>query len=274
MLRIAGSFFVIAGLAFAETQSGVVRSGGQAIPGAAVTAICGADKITTVTDEAGKFELGGLPATPCKFFISMFGFEPAQLDVTASGSPVTFDLKLQTRATLATEPSVTPAAPAAPPTERTRRGPGRGGFGGGRGGFGGGQGRGGTAAQGGAPSAGTGPGRGGPGFQSLNLTQNNDNAPNAGEVEPSPSGTVEDASGSNEAFLVNGSLSQGVQAQPGDALGLGAGPGAFGLQAGGLGGAGNPFGTQNNPGANGGLPSLAAGPGGGAGGGGGFGGGG
>lgn len=277
MLRTAGSFFLIAGLAFAETQSGVVRSGGQAIPGAGVTALCGADKITTVTDETGQFELGGLPSTPCKFFISMFGFEPAERDVTASASPLTFDLKLQTRATLATEPSATPAAPTPPaPTERARRGPGRGGFGGRQGGFGGGQNRGGAGAPngtnpGGAQSAaaGAGPGRGGPGFQNLNLIQNNENVPNAGEVEPSPAGTVEDASGSNEAFLVNGSLSQGVQAQPGDALGLGPGLGAFG--PGGPGGAGNPFGIQNNP-ANGGLPSLAAGPGGG--GGGGFGGGG
>src|ERR1700722_18854958 len=144
MFRTTGLLFVLAallaGTAFAATQNGIVRSGGQPIPGAAVTAICGTDKITTVTDDAGQFELGGLPSAPCKFFISMFGFEPSQLDVTASGSPVTFDLKLQTRATLATEPSVTPAAP--PPTERARRGPGRGGFGGGRGGFGGGPGRG------------------------------------------------------------------------------------------------------------------------------------
>ncbi|MGA2713771.1 MAG: carboxypeptidase-like regulatory domain-containing protein [Bryobacteraceae bacterium] len=270
MLRIASLFFVIAGLALPETQSGVVRSGGQAIPGAAVTAICGTDKITTVTDEAGQFDLGGLPSAPCKFFISMFGFEPAQRDVTASSSPLTFDLRLQTRATLAAEPSVAPAAP----VQTTRRGPGRGGFG--RGGFQGGPGRG-AAAQGGvapsgAPNATAGPGRGGPGFRNLNLIQNNDNAPNAGEVEPLPSGTVEDASGSNEAFLLNGSLSQGVQAQPGDALGLG-GLGAFG--PGGLGGpAGNPFGTQNGPGANGALPSLGAEPGGGGGAGGGFGGGG
>ncbi len=294
MLRITSFFLAIAGLAFAETQSGVVRSAGQAIPGAAVTAICGTDKINTVTDEAGQFELGGLPSTPCKFFISMFGFEPTQLDVTASPAPLTFDLKLQTHATLAAEPSVAPAAPAPPPTERARRGPGRGGFGGGRGGFGGGPGRGGAAAQGGTTQGGTtqggttqggaapggsqsaaGPGRGGPAFRNLNLIPNGDNSPNAGEVEPSPSGTVEDASGSNEAFLLNGSLSQGVQGQPGDNLGLGGGLGAFGI--GGQGNlAGNPFGIQNGPGANGGLPSLAAGPGGGggAGGGGGFGGGG
>ena len=270
MLRTAGWFFVVAGFAFAETQSGVVRSGGQAIPGAAITAICGTDKITTVTDEAGQFELGGLPATPCQFFVSMFGFEPSQRNVTASSSPLTFELKLQTRATLGAEPSVAP--PEAPPPQTAgRRGPGRGGFN--RGGFGGDPGREGAAAQpgtaqGGTPNAVAGPGRGGQGFRNLNLVPNADNSLTAGEVEPSPSGTPEDAGGSNEAFLLNGSLSQGVQAQPGDAVGLN-GPGAFGI--GGFGGPGNPFGNPNGPGvANGGLPTLGGAPGGGPGGGGAF----
>ena len=204
MLRTAGWFFVVAGFAFAETQSGVVRSGGQAIPGAAITAICGTDKITTVTDEAGQFELGGLPATPCQFFVSMFGFEPSQRNVTASSSPLTFDLKLQTRATLGAEPSVAPAGrrlhlkpPGAvvPVVEASDRG-----------GFGGGPGRGGAAAQpgtaqGGTPNAVAGPGRGGQGFRNLNLVPNADNSSTAGEVEPSPSGTAEDAGGANQAFL-------------------------------------------------------------------------
>ncbi len=50
MFRTTGLLLIVAALlaanAFAETQSGVVRSGGQSIPGAAVTAICGTDKIT------------------------------------------------------------------------------------------------------------------------------------------------------------------------------------------------------------------------------------
>ncbi len=65
---------VAAGVAAAETQSGMVRSGGQAIPGATVTAICGTDRITTVTDDAGSFEMGGLPATACRFSVGIFGF--------------------------------------------------------------------------------------------------------------------------------------------------------------------------------------------------------
>ena len=54
----------LAGNAFADTQSGVVRSGNQTIPGASVVADCGGGRISTVTDVAGRFELGGLPAAP------------------------------------------------------------------------------------------------------------------------------------------------------------------------------------------------------------------
>jgi len=119
MFRTTGLLFVLAALlaaaASAETQSGIVRSGGQPIPGAAVTAICGTDKITTVTDDAGQFELGGLPSTPCKYTIAMFGFEPAQRDLTASANAATFDLTLQTHATLAVEPAAPTTQAAAPP---------------------------------------------------------------------------------------------------------------------------------------------------------------
>lgn len=54
---------VFAGTAAADVQTGVVRSGGQPIPGATVSAECGTDsKITTTTDDAGRFEIGGLPS--------------------------------------------------------------------------------------------------------------------------------------------------------------------------------------------------------------------
>src|SRR5580698_612913 len=100
MLRLTCLVFVLAALAAADVQTGVVRSGGQPIPGATVNADCGADKITTVTDGDGRFEMGGLPSTPCKFSVAMFGFENAPIDAKASADPLTFDLKLQTRATL------------------------------------------------------------------------------------------------------------------------------------------------------------------------------
>ncbi len=256
--------------ALAETQSGTVRSGTQNIPGATVIADCGTERISTVTDDAGRFEMGGLPSTPCRFSVEMFGFEAAQREAAASASPITFDLQLQKRATLPVEPAplvtkgappqspqtaeatATPQTPPAttPPTT-AGRGPGKGGYG-----------RGGYSGRGGANGAASARGQAGS-YQNLNLVQNGDNPVPGGDVEPSADGAPEDTGGSNEAFLLTGSVSTAVQPQANDGLSFG-GPGGFG--PGGPGGpGGNPFGTQGGvpgTGANG-LPTLAGGPGGG-----------
>src|SRR5580692_5649530 len=286
MLRTTGLLLLFAGLALGETQSGTVTSGGQPIPGATVVATCGddgKDKITTVTDDAGRFELGGLPSTPCRFSVAMFGFDAPPREVTASASPLTFDLSLQHRASLPAEPNAPPAAapdraggggrqgfrrrqpgspessntppgntsPGTTPQAANGNGPGRGGFGGsGRAGFG----RGGAAgAQGGQAANGQ-----QQGFQNLSLLQNGENQIDS-EVAPG-TGPADDA-GAN--------------------LGLG-GPAAFGGPGGfgGPGNAGNPFAGQNGattqeagaPGFGG--PGGGPGGGGAPGGGGGFGGGG
>src|SRR5580658_9731453 len=113
MLRTTGLFLIFAVLALGETQSGSVTSGGQPIPGATVVATCGDDKITTVTDDAGRFEMGGLPSSPCRFSVAMFGFDaPAREVAAASSSALTFDLKLQAHATLPVDPNAPPAAAA------------------------------------------------------------------------------------------------------------------------------------------------------------------
>jgi hypothetical protein len=309
MLRKSWLVFVVAGLAVAETQTGSVRSGGQAIPGATVTADCGGEKISTVTDDAGNFEMGGLPATACKFSVAMFGFEPLQREAAASSSSLILDLKLQTRATL--PPVETPVAASTPNTQNPAAQPGqsaaapgeanpqagngnaagRGGFGrggqgrgGGRGGFG----RGGPpqgGGPGGAQQVGVGQNGGqngqGSGFQNLSLVQNGDNPLDAGIVPDNGAADATGAGGADQAFLVNGSLSQGVLAQPGDGQGLGGGLGFGPGGPGGLGGgAGNPFGTAAGGPAltDGGGPAAAipggGGPGGGFAGGGGRGGGG
>ena len=263
--------FFIATLAFAETQSGVVHSGTQVIPGATVVADCGSGRISTVTDEAGRFELGGLPATDCRFSVAIFGFEPARQQAKPAGTPLAFELQLQRRATL-------PANPDAPQEANRRGGPGRGGFnrgdfggrggfpGGGRGGFppggfppGGfpGGGRGGAAA--GGPAA-AGPGRGTtPQYQNLSLVENTDQPGQTADAAPGASFSADDASGANEAFLVNGSLSQGVEARPTDGFGLG-GPGGF-FGPGGPGGPGDGFGP-GGPGGPGGANPFGAAPGG------------
>src|ERR1700691_3362833 len=111
MLRTTALVLTFAGLALGETQSGTVTSAGQPIPGATVVAVCGADRITTVTDDAGRFEIGGLPSTPCQFSVAMFGFDSPPREATASASALTFDLRLQSHATLPPDPNA-PAAPA------------------------------------------------------------------------------------------------------------------------------------------------------------------
>src|SRR5215475_12474298 len=100
----------LAGIAAADVQTGVVRSAGQTITGATVTAECGTDKITTVTDDAGRFEMGGLPSTSCKYTVLIFGFEPVQKDAAASATPLSFELSMQARASIPVAPGNTPVA--------------------------------------------------------------------------------------------------------------------------------------------------------------------
>ena len=249
------------------SRTGVVRSGGQTLPGATVTAECGTDKITTITDDAGRFEIGGLPSTSCKYTILIFGFEPVQKDAAASSTPLGFDLTLQSRASVPVAPGAapvvtaaapvaapTPAAPAAgTPAPGTPAAPVSPGTmpslvsGAGRGGPGG------RGAQAG--------GRGGRGFQSLSLTQNADalgtDAP-ASVLGGGDSG----GSGASDAFTVNGTVSQGVQAQAGDGFGMG-GPGGFGFGPGGPGGPGGDFGGPGGGGQRGADGGGRGGPGGG-----------
>jgi hypothetical protein len=263
---------MFAGIAAADVQTGMVRSGGQPIPGATVSAECGTDsKITTTTDDNGRFEIGGLPSTSCKYTVLMFGFEPVQKDASASSTPLTFDISLQSHATIPVAPSApkpaapatittatpppaaAPAAPAqtpdlpkpsmaaaqaaanAPPARRGARG-----------------------ATGATAANGRGGGRGaqaqnarggGGGFQNLSLVQNED-SPVASDAPAGSLGSA-DAGGtaSGDAFTVNGTVSQGVMAQAGDGMGMG-GDRGFGFGPGGPGGlGGDQFGAGGDQGA-------------------------
>ncbi len=290
---------IFAGVAAADVQTGVVRSGGVAIPGATVSAECGStDKITTTADDAGRFEMGGLPSTSCKYTVLMFGFEPLQKDAAASSTPLTFDLTLQGHATEPVAPKpvapvvtsnqpnpatpVTPPPAAAPPAPTTPDAPppsmiaaqnaanaprgargARGATGAtgatGRGGRGGTQAQNGRGGRGGANAG---------GFQNLSLVQNED-APAASDAPASVLGNVDSGVATGDSFTVNGTLSQGVQAQAGDGMGMG-GAGGFGFGAGGPGGGafgadglGGPGGDQAGaPGGRGGGRGGAGGPGG------------
>jgi hypothetical protein len=274
MLRSSCLVFMFIAIAAADVQTGVVRSGGQAIPGATVTAVCGADRITTVTDAAGRFEIGGLLAKgSCSFAVAMFGFEAVERQSAISATPLNFDLKLRARATLPQTQSAPqqaqnkPNSPSpAPARTQSPAGPGRGGFG---------PGRGGQFARrnpnGQTPNADA---RGG--FQNLSLIGNGEPAED-GQIEPVPGSTDANAGNASEAFVLNGSLSQGVQAQPGDGMGMG-GPGGFGPGGpGGFGPGGQNVAFGEAPGGGPGGGGPGAGPGGfggGGRGGGGFGGGG
>jgi len=201
------------------TSTGIVKFGGQPLPGATVIATQGDRRVVTTTDESGAYELTGLAAGTYTVEVQMFGFQTArkQIQVGAASQPTDWALDLQPR----------PREFAQRPQQQ-------------QGGF-----------------------RAAPGTTENELDQMAAAAPQ--ENAPASSANA------NEAFLVNGSLSNGLQTGQDD-FGL-RGP-VMEMQA--------PPGAQPGLGVNGqpiGGPGAAGGPGGGApgfggpGGGGGFGGG-
>src|SRR6185312_13592084 len=67
-------------------QSGVVRSGGQVIPGASVTATNDGKSYSTVTDANGRYEFPPLGPGSTTVEVRMFGFEPLKQQVDYAGS--------------------------------------------------------------------------------------------------------------------------------------------------------------------------------------------
>ncbi|HTA71769.1 MAG TPA: carboxypeptidase regulatory-like domain-containing protein [Bryobacteraceae bacterium] len=272
--------FAATGLLAAE-HHGSVKSAGLPVPGATVTAIQGDKKIVTTTDEQGAYSFPDLADGAWTFEVELPGFTNLSRTVNIAASEIPqFDLRLAPFHAPNQEQAATPrrqreASPGAqnspatngPPSNGTP--PNRPNFSGrGRGG------QGGNAARPSIQQS-----LAGGGFQSLDV-----NAQDAGalpaETEPATAGlNGSDLNQSaSEAFVVNGSVSNGVNApQQNDWMGFG--PGGFGQ--GGPGGFGP--GGPSGPGANGfgvngpGGPGAQTGPGpgpggGGPGGGGGFGG--
>ncbi len=81
----------------ARSQSGLVRSGGQPIPGATVTAAGAGKTLTTVTGADGRYMFPGIAPGGWTIQVSMFGFEPAHHDVAAPGSGKEWDFDLKLR---------------------------------------------------------------------------------------------------------------------------------------------------------------------------------
>jgi trimeric autotransporter adhesin len=215
------------------TSTGVVKFGGQPLPGATVIAIQGDHRIMTTTDESGAYQLDGLAPGTYSLEVQMFGFQTAhkQIQIAAASQPTTeWTLELQTVR------QREPREPGQRPQQQ-------------QGGF-----------------------RAAAGTTENELDQLAASAPQDMAQPPSAN--------ANEAFLVNGSISNGLQTGQDD-FGL-RGP-VFGMQTpGGLAGAtvaGQPGGVPGAPGGpgaggpGGGGPGGGGGFGGGRGGGGGFGGG-
>ena len=78
-------------------QSGFVRSAGQPIPGATVTATQGTQTVSTITDADGHYSFPPLGAGSWSVRVEMFGFDPLQTDVifATAKAPVNFDLTLR-----------------------------------------------------------------------------------------------------------------------------------------------------------------------------------
>jgi hypothetical protein len=245
--------FALLGLwmALAWGQSGTVKSDGQPIPGATVRATQGDRVLITSTDANGTFTLDKMTPGAWTVDVNMFGFEANRREVQIGASPTKIDFTLELRQA-------------------------RGGFGG-RGGGG----RGGVAgapnpsapdnanlaaanpadpatdlqaAQQAAGGAATSPAQGiasppGAASEPAVVSQGVNQSVNQGVPQVDPTGA-------NESFLVNGSLSGGLQTQAGDFAPFGAG----GLNAGGIqAGAQGPQ-TLPGQGGPGGAPG-AAGPG-------------
>lgn len=110
----------------AYEQHGQVVFGGLPIPGVTVTATKGDAKVTTITDGMGQYVFPDLPEGTWSIQVEMSGFTPVKQDVevTATGAPTTFELKLkslsemqatvQTPALAQPRPAVSAAAPAKP----------------------------------------------------------------------------------------------------------------------------------------------------------------
>lgn len=210
-MRIASLIFLAAVPVSLLAQSGFVRSGGQALPGATVSAAQNGQAVSTVTDADGHYTFPPLAAGTWSVSVEMFGFQSLKKDVdysTANG-PVNFELQLKE----------------SPMLERLRQAASRAGVAG-------------QPGNGRATGTATGTAAGDQAFeQELENTLNAQNAP-----VPAAAGE-----NSNESFLISGSLSpgmaQGAQADSGpDVRAFGPGFGGFGREPDGGGAPG--FGPQ------------------------------
>ena len=101
-LRSIGVLIFAAAVALPAQQapavqvSGTVRSAGLAIPGATVTATEGTRKVSTTTDEEGRYQLN-LSRGTWNIQVEMMAFSTASREVTVGDAPVSVDYALELR---------------------------------------------------------------------------------------------------------------------------------------------------------------------------------
>ena len=203
-----------AGLVRAEGPgiAGVVRSGGQPIPGATVTAIQGERRTVTSTDDAGRYAFTGLVPGGCIVEVEMFGFAPALQKVELAGQTAALDWTLELKRFPPPAPPAAapqPATAARTPEPTPQRSSGSPPQAGGAHGTAVAQTRGPVNGRATAPVNGRANGQNG--YRSLTLNENTDtqiqetlDSTHRNDAPPA------EAANANEAFLVNGSLSSGL----------------------------------------------------------------
>ncbi|MBV9265345.1 MAG: TonB-dependent receptor, partial [Acidobacteriaceae bacterium] len=179
-LRAAASaaLLLVLSAVLSRAQSGFIRSAGQPIPGATVTASQGDRSVSTITDADGHYAFGPLDPGPWTVHIEIFGFEPVteQINFGQAKGPTNFDLRLK---------SFEPAQPRPTPGAYAARNPNR------------------QAPD--AYAAGT------ANRQAQGQEEQTPLLPSQEGLSETATG-VTNPSGSNEEFLVSGSLSPGMQA--------------------------------------------------------------
>ena len=99
--KLSGSQKPVAILALlachALAQTGIVRSGGQPIPGATVTATENGQTVSTTTGPDGRYALPAIGAGKGTIAIEMFGFEPQNKGAALGESATSIDFNLQLR---------------------------------------------------------------------------------------------------------------------------------------------------------------------------------
>jgi hypothetical protein len=178
-------------------HSGSVRAADQFLPGAAITAVQGDTKVTTFTDESGRYTLDLAPGV-WDVQVQVFGFAPVHESITVGPEPSFKDWTVEM-------PRIAGAPPPGPATQTRTRGQG------GRGGFGRGGGPPGNRtppAQPGQPAA-TQPRQG---FQNATVTATQDGQQALSDAATAGAASLGDVNSSDadEAFLVNGSTSGGL----------------------------------------------------------------